>query len=114
MQAFTSLAPLTVPQAGQASPPFNVTIDLLRQEHLNAARESLKDPDILNELEDEIERDCDWLRSFLFASQVIDEISSRSRDSIVGLGERLACKFMTAVLRDQVCVFLHGPTAVSN
>jgi hypothetical protein len=34
--------------------------------------------------------------------QVIDEISPRSKDSIVGLGERLSCKMMTAVLRDQV------------
>jgi aspartokinase len=32
---------------------------------------------------------------------VIDEISPRSRDTIVGLGERLACKIMVGVLRDQ-------------
>ncbi|KAF9457925.1 Aspartate/glutamate/uridylate kinase [Collybia nuda] len=102
-QNFTSLAlsPLTVPQAGQRLPEFNVTVDLIRQEHLKAARESVRDPDILEELEEEIDKDCDWLRSFLFAAQVIDEISSRSQDSIVGLGERLACKIMTAVLRDQ-------------
>jgi aspartate kinase len=55
----------------------------------------------LEELEDEIEKDCDWLRGFLFAAQVINEISPRSKDSIVGLGERLSCKIMTAVLRDQ-------------
>jgi aspartate kinase len=37
------------------------------------------------------------------AEQIIDEISARSKDSIIGLGERLSCKIMTAVLRDQVC-----------
>ncbi|KAG7451054.1 aspartate kinase [Guyanagaster necrorhizus] len=103
-QTFNCLAPLAVPQAGQELPVYNVTVDLIRQEHLNAAGESIRDPDIRKELEAEIESDCDWLRSFLFASQdakVIDEISLRSRDSIIGLGERLACKFMTAVLRDQ-------------
>ncbi len=116
-QTFNCLAPLSVPQAGQELPVYNVTVDLIRQEHINAARESVRDPDIRKELEAEIESDCDWLRSFLFASQVskasihlpfflnhakvIDEISPRSRDSIIGLGERLACKFMTAVLRDQ-------------
>ncbi|KAJ7581086.1 Aspartate/glutamate/uridylate kinase [Mycena floridula] len=98
---FLPMTPLSVPQAGQSLPEFNTTVDLIRQEHIKAAREVLKDPDILQQLVDEIDRDCDWLRSFLFASQVIDEISSRSKDSIVGLGERLACKFMTAVLRDQ-------------
>ncbi|KAJ7753789.1 Aspartate/glutamate/uridylate kinase [Mycena metata] len=82
-------------------PEFYATVDLIRQEHFNAARSSIKDTGILRELEAEIERDCEWLRSFLSASQVIDEISPRSKDTIVGLGERLACKFMTAVLRDQ-------------
>lgn len=71
-QSFTSLAlsPLTVPQTGQKLPEFNITVDLIRQEHIKAARDSVRDPDILEELEDEIDRDCDWLRSFLFAAQV--------------------------------------------
>lgn len=30
----------------------------------------MNDPDILKELEDEIDRDCDWLRGFLLAAQV--------------------------------------------
>ncbi|KAF8886126.1 Aspartate/glutamate/uridylate kinase [Infundibulicybe gibba] len=99
-QAFASLPPLT-PQPSQPLPHFNTTVDLIRQEHYNAARASVQDPDILKELEGEIDRDCDWLRSFLFAAQVIDEISLRSKDNIIGLGERLACKIMTAVLRDR-------------
>ncbi|RDB30250.1 putative aspartokinase [Hypsizygus marmoreus] len=96
-----SLTSLTIPQAGQALPEFNATVDIIRDEHIKAANASVRDPEILEELLQEIENDCDWLRSFLFAAQVIDEISSRSQDSIVGLGERLACKVMTAVLRDQ-------------
>lgn len=67
---FFSLTPLTVPQAGQPSPEFNATVDTIRLEHLNAAKASIRDPRILEELEAEIERDCDWLRSFLFAAQV--------------------------------------------
>ncbi|KAF9003441.1 Aspartate/glutamate/uridylate kinase [Cyathus striatus] len=82
-------------------PDFGATVDLIRQEHFNAARENVKDEGILRELEEEIERDCEWLKGFLFAAQVIDEISPRSRDNIIGLGERMACKLMTAILRDQ-------------
>ncbi|KAF9231557.1 Aspartate/glutamate/uridylate kinase [Melanogaster broomeanus] len=96
-----SLTPLTTPQTGQTFPEFNATVDLIRAEHLAAAKASVETPEILQELEAEIERDCDWLRSFLFAAQVIDEISPRSRDSIVGFGERLGCKLITAILRDQ-------------
>ncbi|KAJ7089197.1 Aspartate/glutamate/uridylate kinase [Mycena belliarum] len=95
-----SMTPLTMPGI-DSLPAFHATVDLIRQEHFNAARASVKDADILKALEKEIERDCEWLRSFLYASQVIDEISPRSKDTIVGLGERLACKIMAAVLRDQ-------------
>ncbi|KAF9486244.1 aspartate kinase [Pholiota conissans] len=87
--------------AKETQPDYSITVDLIRSEHVTAARASISDPDLLKELEEEIERDCEWLRSFLLAAKIIDEISPRSRDNIIGLGERLACKFMTAVLRDQ-------------
>lgn len=54
-------------------PVFYATVDLLRQQHLDAARESVCDPEILRELEQEIERDCDWLRNFLLAAMVCCE-----------------------------------------
>ncbi|KAF7338735.1 hypothetical protein MSAN_02195800 [Mycena sanguinolenta] len=85
----------------EAPPEFHATVNLIRQEHFAAAKASIQDASILQEVEAEIERDCEWLRSFLYASQVINEISPRAKDTIVGLGERLACKIMTAVLRDQ-------------
>lgn len=54
----------------QSSPDFATTIQLIRDEHFSAARESIKNPNILQELEDEITSDCDWLNSYLFAAQV--------------------------------------------
>ncbi|KAG6813262.1 hypothetical protein H0H92_012676 [Tricholoma furcatifolium] len=98
--SFSGLTPLAS-ATGHSLPEFNATVDLIRDEHIKAAKSSVRDPELLNELLQEIDYDCDWLRNFLFAAQIIDEISSRSQDSIVGLGERLACKIMTAVLRDQ-------------
>ncbi|KAH0581933.1 hypothetical protein H2248_011604 [Termitomyces sp. 'cryptogamus'] len=97
---FSGLTPLANGN-GHSAPEFNATVDIIRDEHVKAAKASVQDPELLDELLQEIEYDCDWLRNFLFAAQIIDEISSRSQDSIVGLGERLACKIMTAVLRDQ-------------
>lgn len=60
------------PQSSSSTsePEFYKTVDLLRDEHIFAARSSIRDPAILQELEDEIERDCEWLRSFLFAAKV--------------------------------------------
>ncbi|KAG8923315.1 Aspartokinase [Tulasnella sp. 418] len=80
---------------------FSITVDLIRSEHIKAARELIRSPGLLKELETEIERDCEGLRGYLHAAQIIDEISPRSKDSIVGVGERLACKLVAAVLRDR-------------
>ncbi|PPQ88571.1 hypothetical protein CVT25_009951 [Psilocybe cyanescens] len=101
-QSLFGFTPLTEQQPPQESQPeFHITVDIIRKEHITAARSSIRNQHILKELEEEIDRDCEWLRSFLFAAKIIDEISPRSRDNIIGLGERLACKFMTAVLRDR-------------
>jgi aspartate kinase len=34
--------------------------------------------------------------------QIIDEISPKTRDIIIGAGEKLSCLFMTGMLRDRV------------
>src|SRR5258706_1326757 len=85
---------------------YGPTVDLIRSEHLTAARSLIRDQILLKELEQEIEKDCEGLRTFLFAAQVIDEISPRSKDSIVGIGERMACKLIAAALKDRVSSFL--------
>jgi aspartate kinase len=98
---------------------FSKTVDMILSEHITAARDCVKEKTLLAELEAEMARDCENLRAFLSATQVrvegplhakqalrfgqvIDEISPRSKDSIVGFGEKLSCKIITAVLRDHV------------
>lgn len=49
---------------------FSATVDLIRSEHITAAKAYIRDPALLEELEAEIERDCEWLRNFLYAAQV--------------------------------------------
>ncbi|ETW75759.1 hypothetical protein HETIRDRAFT_481226 [Heterobasidion irregulare TC 32-1] len=93
--------PTATPTPTPPPPPFSATVDVIRAEHIAAAQLAVRDPALRAELEAEITRDCDGLRAFLYATQVIDEISPRSRDSIVGFGEKLGCKLVVAALRDQ-------------
>lgn len=51
-------------------PAFHATVDVIKEEHFKAARANIQDPEILAELEDEIDNDCEWLRSFLYAAKV--------------------------------------------
>ena len=59
-----------VPFTEQCTGSFSKTVDLIRSEHIAAARDSVKGKDILAELEAEIVGDCEGLRVFLSAAQV--------------------------------------------
>lgn len=50
--------------------PFNATVDLLKSEHITAAKQSINSPGLLREVICEIERDCEGLRAFLYAALV--------------------------------------------
>ncbi|GAA5856883.1 hypothetical protein JCM8547_008443 [Rhodosporidiobolus lusitaniae] len=81
---------------------FDETVDQIKRDHLEAARKVVtRDKEVLREVEEELEYDCERLRGFLRAAQIIDEISTRSKDSIMGVGERLSCRIVTAALRDK-------------
>lgn len=82
--------------------PFHATVDQIKQDHLAAAKQYIRSADVLAQLEDELDYDCERLRSFLLAAQIIEEISSRSKDIIMGVGEKLSCRIVAAVLRDRV------------
>lgn len=77
-------------------------IDAIREDHTRAAREHIMSPEILDQLSKDIDAECTRLASFLSAAQIIEEISPKSKDVIIGAGEKLSCQFMTALLRDRV------------
>ncbi|KAH8551720.1 Aspartate/glutamate/uridylate kinase [Umbelopsis sp. PMI_123] len=79
---------------------LQIVKDLL-EDHLKAAREIIQDRTILETLERQIEKDCIRLKSFLEAAQIIEEISPRSKDIIIGVGENLSCRIVAAALRDR-------------
>ncbi|KAI0389249.1 aspartate kinase [Xylariaceae sp. FL0594] len=45
-----------------------------------------------------IVRECDRLREFLLAAQIVGDLSPRSRDRIISLGEKLSCIIIAACL----------------
>lgn len=71
---FTPLSGATTPGTPREPlPAFHATVDVIKEEHFKAARANIQDPEILAELEDEIDRDCEWLRSFLYAAKVCSD-----------------------------------------
>ena len=62
-------SPMLEKTPGQ-SDGFHETVDTIKRGHLEAARKTIREGPIRDELEDEIERDCETLRGFLHAAQV--------------------------------------------
>lgn len=63
----------TIPGIGGSSNEngaFQETVDVIRKGHMDAARSALRPGSLRDELEEEIERDCESLREFLYAAQV--------------------------------------------
>lgn len=50
---------------------FIETVQEIRLDHLDACKKHISDADILKRVQDEINQDCDRLRAFLEAAQVI-------------------------------------------
>ncbi|ODQ54846.1 aspartate kinase [Saitoella complicata NRRL Y-17804] len=76
-------------------------VEAIRADHIKAAKELIASEAIIAELEKEIEYECERLGSFLSAAQIIEEISPKTKDIIIGSGEKLACRVMAALLRDR-------------
>lgn len=77
-------------------------VDAIREDHTAAATANIDSPEIRDELVKAINYECAKIAAFLSAAQVIEEISPKSKDVIIGTGEKLSCMFMTALLQDIV------------
>ncbi|WFD01327.1 aspartate kinase [Malassezia yamatoensis] len=84
-----------------SSQPFYETVQQIQQDHLLAARDNVHDTELLEQLEFDIKGVCDYLLSVLQAARVLHEVSYKSRDIIMGIGERLSCMIVTAALKDR-------------
>ncbi|KAI8325346.1 aspartate kinase [Martensiomyces pterosporus] len=70
-------------------------------DHLEAVRENINDAQIREGLEQSLTDVCRRLKVFLDAAEVINEVSPKSKDVIIGTGEKLACEYVAAILQDK-------------
>ncbi|KAJ3166162.1 Aspartokinase [Irineochytrium annulatum] len=76
-------------------------VSMIEQNHLRAIKDAISSEKIRAECERDVRADCERLRSFMSAAEIIDEISPRSKDIIIGTGERLSARIFTSVLEDK-------------
>ncbi|KIW98829.1 uncharacterized protein Z519_00492 [Cladophialophora bantiana CBS 173.52] len=83
---------------------FDEVVDIIQSEHLLVAA-SLPNESALQSaskiiqlLRQKIIKECEALRRFLRATQVIGEASDRAQDKVLGVGEKLSCLVVAAAL----------------
>jgi aspartate kinase len=67
---------------------------------VQTAEQEIKSPEIKQRLQQEINEECATVIKILEAAQTLGETSPRSRDKVMSVGEKLSCRFMTALLQD--------------
>ncbi|WFD31994.1 aspartate kinase [Malassezia sp. CBS 17886] len=98
-QSAGASVPMHLPQLDL--PPYLATVDMILADHLDAARAAISSERLRAGLERAITDDCDHLRALLRAARTLHEVSPRSRDMIMGLGERLSCRIVAAALEER-------------
>ncbi|KAI0114957.1 aspartate kinase [Daldinia grandis] len=80
-------------------------VDLIKDNHLNVLKAFMNSParmalhsQIYEETVSGIQNECESLKRFLLAAQIIGELSARSKDRVISLGEKLSCMIVAACL----------------
>jgi aspartate kinase len=76
-------------------------IDQIMDDHCRAAWRSIKDYSRRSQLEGDITDTCRKLHAFMQAAEIIDELTPKSLDYIISMGERLSCMLVAAALQDK-------------
>ncbi|QSZ35413.1 hypothetical protein DSL72_008283 [Monilinia vaccinii-corymbosi] len=77
-------------------------VDVIRDDHISAAKSHIQDEAIASKLADDIRTECKEIREYRLAVERWHlEIDSRSKDRLVSFGEKLSCKFVAALLQDR-------------
>lgn len=85
---------------------FQYMLDVIEDDHVKNAEARVKNKTIQQKLVADTKREIAHAAELLRACQVIGEISARSLDSVMSIGEKLSCLFMAALMND------HGLKAV--
>lgn len=88
-------------------------VDVIRDDHIAAARSHIQDEAIASRLSKDIETECKEIQEYRLAVERWHlEIDSRSKDRLVSFGEKLSCRFVAALLQDRVGYNEHFNRAV--
>jgi aspartate kinase len=94
---------------------LNAIVEQIKNEHLIAAKQAINEEavEMLQTVKIEIKKDCEKLHSLLKATVMLAEISDRTSDRVLAIGETLSCRIVAASLKSKVRLFYIPTTGIS-
>ena len=80
---------------------YSSILESIKNTHFEVLEHTIGSPELRQTLEADVHKELEHLKSFLDAIHVIQEISPRSQDLIVGTGERLSAQVLAGILQDR-------------
>ncbi|OBA23410.1 aspartate kinase [Metschnikowia bicuspidata var. bicuspidata NRRL YB-4993] len=80
---------------------FATLLQVIEDDHTQNARDKIKDETLQKDLIAQSHLEIKRAHELLHASKVIGEISPRTLDSIMSIGEKLSCLFMSSLMNDR-------------
>lgn len=97
----TTLRLLHLAELAESNGDFEKILRLIATDHINNAKVRIQGQVIQNQLIADTNKELDHAKELLHACQVIGEISPRTLDHIMLIGEKLLCLFMAALMNDR-------------
>lgn len=79
---------------------YTPILQSLKADHIDACKAAISNEELRQQCVNEVSAEFEKLSNFLEAVQTIEEVSTRSRDIIVGYGEKLSSRIMSFVLKN--------------
>lgn len=80
---------------------FQDVIDVIAQDHIDNAERFVQDPVLQTKLIGDTQKELQLIAKYLEASRVLGEVSTRTVDLVMSVGEKLSCLFMAALCNDR-------------
>ncbi|KAF2638934.1 aspartate kinase [Massarina eburnea CBS 473.64] len=80
---------------------YDEIVEAIRLDHIQAATNTLKNAHVLAEFTADVNTTCESLAKILESAQHLEEVTSRAENKIISVGEKLSCRYMTALLNDR-------------
>ncbi|CCH60915.1 hypothetical protein TBLA_0D04180 [Henningerozyma blattae CBS 6284] len=80
---------------------YNSIVEIIRQDHVANAENFIINPVLQTQLVTDTNKELDMVVKYLDASKILGEVSIRTMDLVMSVGEKLSCLFMAALCNDR-------------